>query len=295
MFSGNEIVGGKLPRFTILEGEALRALSGLPSKVARTCITSPPYWRMRDYRHADQLGRERTAEQYIDKLITILMEVYRVLADDGTLWLNVADVYQNKQLVGIPWTLALELKKRGWWWRAVIVWDKASKPESVKDRPTRAHEPILLFAKSSEYYYDFEALLEPHQSAWALDCIRKAQKSGATARREKIFSKDQRRAEPGITRADFGVLMNPKGRNRRDVWRITGAKHRGFHSAVMPQALAELCIRAGSQEGDLVLDPFCGTGTSGLAALKLGRKFIGIDLLKRFAVEARQRLSEELS
>lgn len=276
--------------FEVFEGEAGRVLANLAAKFCQTCITSPPYWRQREYRHRDQLGWERTPDQYVNRLADILTEVHRVLRDDGTLWVNLDDTYWHKQLSGIPWRLALELQRRGWFWRAEIVWAKASTPESVKDRPTRAHEPVLLFSKRKNYYYDFEAILQPHESEWALDCIRKAQEAGVTRRRDKIFSKEQRRANPGITRADFGALMNPNGKNRRDVWNIAGAKNGGWHSAVMPLALAELCIRAGSAEGDIVLDPFCGTGTTGAAALKLGRRFIGIDLLKRYADEARQRL-----
>jgi DNA modification methylase len=276
----------------LFKGEASRILSLLPARFCRTCVTSPPYWRQRDYQHRHQLGWERTPEQYVNRLVEILMEVHRVLRDDGTLWVNLDDTYWRKQLAGIPWRLALELQRRGWHWRAEIVWAKASTPESVKDRPTRAHEPVLLFSKRKRYHYNFESVLEPHDSAWALDCIRKAQEAGVTRRRDKIFSKEQRRASPGITRADFGAVMNPNGKNRRDVWSIAGAKNRGSHSAVMPQALAELCIQAGSRSGDIVLDPFCGTGTTGAAARMLGRKFVGIDLLQKYVDEARQRLSQ---
>jgi DNA modification methylase len=194
-----------------------------------------------------------------------------------------------------PWRLALELQRRGWFWRAEIVWAKASTPEAVKDRPTRAHEAVLLFSKRQRYYYDYEALLEPHDSSWALDCIRKAQEAGVTARPENNpFSKDQRRANgtQGITRAEFGALMNPRGRNRRDVWTINAEKSRGSHSATMPVALTELCVLAGSRVGDVVIDPFCGTGTTGAAALNLNRRFVGIDLLKRYVDEARHRLQE---
>ena len=201
----------------------------------------------------------------------------------------------GSNLPGIPWRLALELQRRGWWWRAEIVWAKASTPESVRDRPTRAHEAVLLFSKRQRYYYDYEALLEPHDSEWAKDCIRKAQESGLTGRPENNpFSKDERRAKGtrGITRAEFGAVMNPRGRNKRDVWTIKAEKPRGSHSAVMPVALAEFCIRAGSRAGDVILDPFCGSGTTGAAALCLNRKFVGVDLLKRFVDETRQRLHE---
>ncbi len=129
-------------------------------------------------------------------------------------------MYWRKQLAGIPWRLALELQRRGWFWRSETVWAKASTPESVKDRPTRAHEAVLLFSKRQRYYYDHEAVLEPHDSAWARDCIRKTQASGVTGSPENNpFSKDQRRAKGtrGISRTDFGALMNPSGRNKQDV------------------------------------------------------------------------------
>ena len=146
--------------------------------------------------HRGQLGRERPPEQYVSRLADILTEVHRTLRDDGTLWVNLDDTYWRKQLAGIPWRLAMELQHRGWFWRAEIVWAKASTPEAVKDRPTRAHEAVLLFSKRQNYFYDYEALLEPHDKAWALDCIKKAQEAGLSGRpQNNPFSKDERRAE----------------------------------------------------------------------------------------------------
>jgi DNA modification methylase len=284
----------KLDRYKLLQGDASRVLASLPSRTFKTCITSPPYWRQRNYgNHAEQIGQESDPEQYINRLADIFMDVHRTLTNDGTLWINIDDSYKSKELVGIPWRLALELKRRGWYWRAEIVWAKASTPEPVKDRPTRAHEAVLLFSKKPRYFYDFDAILEPHDSEWAVDCIRKAEKLGLTGRpNTNPFSKDKRKVNGmrGITRAEYGTLMNPNGKNKRDVWTINTEKFRGSHSAVMPVALAEVCVKAGSEPGDVVLDPFAGTGTTGVAALSNGRRFVGVELVPRFGRIAHQRL-----
>ena len=283
-----------LKEYALLDGDAGRLLPHLPARAFRTCITSPPYWRQRNYsNHPDQIGQEYDPAQYVNRLADIFTHIHRLLTDDGTLWVNIDDTYKNKELMGIPWRLALELQRRGWHWRAEIVWSKASTPEPVKDRPTRAHEAVLLFSKKRNYFYDFNAILEPHDSEWAIDCIRKAQASGLSARpKTNPFSKDKRQVNSmkGITRAEYGTLMNPNGKNKRDVWSINTEKFRGSHSAVMPVALAKVCVLAGSRPGDIVLDPFAGTGTTGAAALENGRRFIGIDLVPRFVRMAHERL-----
>jgi DNA modification methylase len=281
----------KIDSHEVLEGEAEQVLSHLPAKSFNICVTSPPYWKKRDYGHPDQLGRERTPEQFIERLTRILMQVHRVLKDDSTLWLNLDDSYFHGQLQGIPWRLALELQRRGWHWRAEIVWTKTPKPEKATNRPTRAHEPVLLFSKRRSGY-QFENL-EPHDHPFALDCLKKAKEAGLKGRPAfNPFSKQERRRNGvrGISRAEMGSLMNPNGKNGRDVWSITPSRESGEHAAVMPGELAERCIRAGSRPGDIVLDPFCGFGTVGDCALKLGRRFLGIELLKRFADSSRQRL-----
>lgn len=207
----------------------------------------------------------------------------------------IADSYFRKQLAGVPWRLAFELQRRGWFWRAEIVWHKPCKPEPCKDRPTRAHEAVLLFSKKRAGYC-FNQMLEPHTNAWAIDCIKKAQENGQKARpkNDPFWPKEKRRqlGLRGITRAEYGALMNPLGENRRDVWAINTEKYNGAHSAVMPLPLAEVCLLATSKPGDVVLDPFCGTATTGVAALKNGRKFVGIDLVPRFAQMAKERLAE---
>jgi site-specific DNA-methyltransferase (adenine-specific) len=285
----------KIPNWEILTGVSEAVLSQLPSGICRTCVCSPPYFRQRNYGHPDQIGQERTPERFISRLADTFDQVHRVLHGDGTLWVVIDDTYWRKQLLGVPWRLAFELQRRGWFWRSEIVWHKASTPEAVTDRPTRAHEAILLFSKRrAGYFYDYEAILEPHTNPWALDCIRKAKETGQLARpRSNPFSKDERRRKGtrGITRAEYGILMNPNGKNKRDVWTVTTEKFRGSHSAVMPVGLAELCVLAGSAHGDAVLDPFCGTGSTGIAALENGRKFLGIELVPESVEAARRRLS----
>jgi site-specific DNA-methyltransferase (adenine-specific) len=284
----------KMASHEVLEGEAEQVLSQLPGKCFNVSVTSPPYWRKRDYGHRDQLGRERTPEQYVQRLARILTQVHRVLKDDGTLWLNLDDTYFRGELVGIPWRVAQELQRLGWRWRAEIVWSKSPKPEPVKDRPTRAHEAVLLFSKRRDYYYDYEGVLEPHDHPFALDCIRKAQEAGLTGRPSyNPFKKEERQAKgsKGMTRAEMGLLLNPSGKNARDVWSITPGRDASEHSAVMPVELAERCVRAGTRPEEIVLDPFCGSATTGIAALKLGRRFVGIELVPRFVRLAQETLA----
>ncbi|MHC1770106.1 MAG: site-specific DNA-methyltransferase [Verrucomicrobiia bacterium] len=288
-----EVNVNKIETAEVLEGEAEEVLTQLPARCVNACVTSPPYWRKRDYGHPSQLGRERTPDQYVQRLARILYQVQRVLKDDGTLWLNLDDTYYRGELVGIPWRVALELQRLDWRWRGEIVWAKTPKPEPVKDRPTRAHEAVLMFSKRRDYFYDYDAVLEPHDHPFALDCLQKAQKAGLTGRPSyNLFDKEKRHAKgmKGMTRAEMGLLLNPSGRNARDVWTITPARDSGDHSAVMPLELAERCILAGSKPGDLVLDPFCGCGTTGVAALKHHRRFVGIELVARFVRLAQETL-----
>ena len=288
-----ELNVNNLPGHTVLLGDAEEVLSRLPAGSFAACITSPPYWKKRDYGHPEQLGREHSPEQYVERLARVLMEVHRVLKDDGTLWLNIDDSYRYGELAGIPWRLALELQRRGWCWRGEIVWAKTPKPEAVKNRPTRAHEPLLMFSKRRDYFYDYEGVLEPHDNPYTLDCLQKAQKAGVNARpKANVFKAEERQAKGsrGISRAEMGALMNPAGKNGRDVWSITPARDAATHSAVMPVELAERCIKATTKPGDVVLDPLCGSGTTGIATLKLGRRFLGIELVPRFVRLANEKL-----
>ncbi len=256
----------------IYEGDAFTVLSRLPSRSVQCLITSPPYWGLRDYNIPDQIGLEVTMPQFINRLVGVFAEAKRVLADDGILWVNIGDGYTSgnrgwrapdkknparamdirpdtpeglkpKDLHGIPWRLAFALQDDGWYLRADIIWHKPNAmPESVKDRPTRAHEYLFMLTKSEKYFYDREAVLEEN------------------------------------------------GRNRRSVWNINTQPFLGSHFATFPARLVEPCILASTRPGDYVLDPFFGSGTVGVVAQKLNRRYVGIELHPDYVELAANRL-----
>ena len=264
----------------LLVGDARVLLPQLPDGHFRTCVTSPPYWGLRDYGIGGQIGAEMDVREYVKDLVAVFREVRRVLAGDGTLWLNVGDSYTSggrtwrdddaknkgrgmsyraptpeglkpKDLIGVPWRIALALQEDGWYLRADIIWNKPNcQPESVKDRPTRSHEYVFLLSKDEKYYYDHEAIKEP-----------------ATDRKQLA-------------------------KNRRTVWNINTEPYAGAHFAAYPRQLARLCIQAGSQQGDRVLDPFFGSGTTGVVCNELDRRCTGIELKDAYAELARTRLLE---
>jgi DNA modification methylase len=392
----------------ILVGDALETLRTLDVGSVRCCVTSPPYWGLRDYGEAGQLGLEETPEQYVENLAAVFREVRRVLADDGTVWLNLGDSYAGsgkgpsntatqasnsgargglrdarrnggqfaqgqapkewipipgglkpKDLVGIPWRVAFALQADGWWLRSDIIWAKPNPmPESVTDRPTKAHEYLFLLSKSERYFYDADAIREPHKEG-----------SLARARRNRFGGKynGSDPSEHGRLKAgenygpdgDPDKVCHPNGANRRSVWTITTKPFPEAHFATFPLTLPMLCIQAGTsamggcvecgapvermrervstgkrystgkslqknQAGlvtgfsgyddgssapvfrtigwrptcecdagtkpDTVLDPFAGAGTTGVAATKLGREFIGIELNPDYAAMADRRI-----
>ena len=256
----------------VIEGDVHFALGRLPSESVQCVVTSPPYWGLRDYGIAGQIGLEPTLAEFIQNLTNIFAEVKRILKRDGILWLNIGDGYtsgnrgwrapdkknpnramnvrpdnppglKDKDLIGIPWRLALALQENGWFLRSDIVWHKPNvMPESVKDRPTRAHEYLFMLTKAEHYRYDHEAVKEP--------------------------------TEDGRTR------------NRRTVWNINTSNSGSSHIAAFPQALVEPCILASTAPGEFVLDPFFGSGTVGLVADRLGRRYVGIELNPAYVVEA---------
>ncbi|MEQ1890629.1 MAG: site-specific DNA-methyltransferase [Alphaproteobacteria bacterium] len=256
----------------IFEGDAATVLSRLPDQSIQCLITSPPYWGLRDYNIPDQIGLEDTMPQFINRLVGVFAEAKRVLADDGIFWVNIGDGYTSgnrgwrapdkknparamdirpdtpeglkpKDLHGIPWRLAFALQDDGWYLRADIIWHKPNAmPESVKDRPTRAHEYLFMFTKSEKYFYDREAVLEEN------------------------------------------------GRNRRSVWNINTQPFLGSHFATFPAKLVEPCILASTRPGDYVLDPFFGSGTVGVVAQRLNRRYVGIELHPSYVELAANRL-----
>jgi site-specific DNA-methyltransferase (adenine-specific) len=255
---------------TLLQGDASEQLQSLESKSVQCCVTSPPYWGLRDF--DSQLGLEPTPEAYIANMVAVFREVWRVLRDDGTLWLNMGDSFLGKQLVAMPWRLALALQADGWYLRSDIIWHKPNPmPESVTDRPTKAHEYIFLLTKSERYLYDADAIREPYNPN-SLDRYNYRLQNTAPQGRQSIGRK-----QPGETGAKIHE-PNDLGRNKRSVWTIPTQPYAEAHFATFPEELPKLCILAGTKLGDTVLDPFAGSGTTGQVAIELGRKAILIEL-----------------
>lgn len=303
---------------TILVGDVRQRLAQVADGSVQCCVTSPPYWGLRDYGHDGQMGLEQTPEQYVAEMVAVFREVRRVLADDGVLWLNLGDSYigykgdnylrekstsklqskttvpsshtigtpqtsnlKHKDLVGIPWRVAFALQADGWWLRQDIIWHKPNPmPESVTDRCTKAHEYVFMLTKSARYYFDNGAIKEPSTQLGKTSIRFGGNKYGDNT--------DPKHAtKSGNTYTDTGF------RNKRDVWSIPTRPFKGAHFAVMPEALVEPCVLAASRPGDVVLDPFTGSGTVAVVSLRHGRNFIGTELNLEYAEIARQRIDSE--
>ena len=275
---------------------------------AQMCVTSPPYFGLRDYGVDGQIGLEQTPDEYVAKMVEVFREVRRVLRDDGTLWLNLGDSYaanrayqvpstkggpkhsdsqavggkgsvvpdglKPKDLIGIPWLLAFALRADGWYLRQDIIWHKPNPmPESVRDRCTKAHEYIFLLSKSERYFFDSEAMREP-SAGWPIGGAKTRGKTGyATA---SGAGKSPQRDSNG------GLGGDGQTRNRRSVWTVAARPYKGAHFATFPPALIEPCILAGSRPGDIVLDPFMGSGTTAEVAILHGRQYLGCELNEEY-------------
>jgi len=310
----------------ILEGDCIETLKTLPEQSVQTCVTSPPYYGLRDYGNKKQIGLEETPEAYVEKLVTVFREVWRVLKDDGTLWLNLGDSYahslrqsgpqhagilannskgqikqgfkplqkgyKEKDLIGIPWLVAFALRADGWYLRQDIIWAKPNPmPESVKDRCTKSHEYIFLLSKSAKYYYDYEAIKEPikDSSISRLGQDVENQKGsdrvpGKTNGKMKAVKFGGNKAE-----ADGTTYITA---NKKSVWFVTTKPYREAHFATFPPDLIEPCILAGSKEGDIVLDPFNGSGTTGEVSIKHRRNYIGCELNPDYIKLTHKRLAK---
>jgi site-specific DNA-methyltransferase (cytosine-N4-specific) len=263
----------------IVQGDSRKVLASIPDGTFQCCITSPPYWGLRDYSVAGQIGAEALIDDYLADLVAIFREVRRTLRDDGTLWLNIGDSFTSgdrgwrapdkknqaramsyrpptprglkpKDLIGVPWRLALALQQDGWFLRSDIIWNKPNcQPESVKDRPTRSHEYVFLMSKSESYFYDHLAIREP--------------------------------------------AMNGDAKNRRSVWNINTNGFHGAHFAVFPPELVRLCLLGGSRPGDRILDPFFGSGTVGIVCRRQQRRCFGIELSQEYVKIAKERIGRE--
>lgn len=302
----------------IYNSECLQGLKSLPDNSIHCCVTSPPYYGLRDYGNDSQIGLEKTPEEYIQKLVDVFREVNRVLTKDGTLWLNIGDSYagsmkgaagypdnamnykqgtnretlgkatlvkqctgcKSKDLIGIPWMLAFSLRSDGWYLRQDIIWSKPSAmPESVKDRCTKSHEYIFLLSKNKKYYFDNESIAEPTSSFDTVIRDRDATKLNNTPGRTKM---------QGLIRNDYLT------RNKRSVWTVATQPLREAHFATFPEKLIMDCIKAGCPEGGIVLDPFMGSGTTAIVARKLNRNYIGFELNPNYVSIAENRLEKEL-
>ena len=387
----------------IIEGDVLKTIKEIESKSVQCVVTSPPYWNLRDYETDNQIGLEKTPEEYIINIVKVFKQVKRVLRDDGTLWLNLGDTYVGKNIVGIPFRVAFALQADGWCLRQEIIWHKANPmPESVRDRCTKAHEYIFLLSKSEKYYYDNDAIAEKtltidnytrnrdhtrqnnipgrakmsglktnnyetknKRSVWNtkydnIEHESKHRQGMHKARGEKIivkrpnlpsqkqindFLKKQTNPKdlaknskislttvehwfrkditgfsyPSIEHwniirdyindwsEEFQIIdekmtfvsyhtdeikIKKDGKNRRSVWKINTKPYKEAHFAVFPEKLPELCIKAGTKKGDIVFDPFFGSGTTGWVAQRLGRKWIGCELNKDYIKISKKRFRQ---
>lgn len=282
----------------LLLGDALQQLRRLEAESIHTCVTSPPYYNLRDYGINGQIGTESTPEEFIEKLVDVFREVRRVLRPDGTLWVNIGDSYATrsgrqpprntrnscghtekrtpagykyKDLIGIPWMLAFALRADGWYLRQDIIWSKTNPmPESVRDRCTKTHEYVFLLSKKERYYFNIQEIKVP--------CGRKGNsrtfRGGGAYTGGRSFDNSAH-----VERQSHGNTKNITGkRNRWSVWNISTTGFRGAHFATFPEKLVEPCILAGSPIGGTVLDPFMGSGTTGAVAKRLGRNFVGIEI-----------------
>lgn len=321
----------------ILHGDVRDKLAELPHGSAQTCVTSPPYWGLRDYGVDGQIGLEATPGEFCASLVAVFREVRRVLKDDGTCWVNLGDTYlaqqghgfngqkrldhanrnvkvkrpegvKPKDLMGIPWMVAFALRADGWYLRCDIIWAKPNPmPESITDRPTKSHEYLFLLSKSSRYYYDAAAIREPYAPSTLREFAEGYQGqatkdyAGTGAQnpsdvKRRIVDKQRghgRRHDGFNDRWDAmpKAEQQQNGANKRSVWTVATHPYPDAHFATYPPALIKPCILAGSRPGDTVIDPFCGSGTTGEVALEHGRSFIGVELNPAYLQLARKRLS----
>lgn len=280
----------------IFSGDALELSRNLPSQSVQAIVTSPPYLGHREYAKTSplarwELGRETDPSKYVSQITALFGELRRALRDDGTLWLNLGDTYREQQLLGIPWRVAISLQEAGWILRSEIIWEKPNAmPSSVKNRPTLSHEHVFLFSKTGRYLYDADAIREPHKTF----TTESKMKGGRNhfGRRNGTPERGKNSGNPNLHNARWDQAFHPLGRNKRTVWNIPLGKFRGGHFAVFPDELVATCLRAATRKGDLVLDPFMGSGTTAVVARSLCRLFVGFELIPEYVEIARCRLKE---
>ncbi len=273
-------------------GDACRVLARLPEQSVQCIVTSPPYFGHRVYtqhENPQEIGRETAVTDYIERLIRCLSQARQVLRDDGTLWLNLGDTYRKGVLQGVPWRVALRLCGLGWVLRSDIIWQKPNAmPASVTTRPTPDHEYLFLFSKGGEYYYDADAIREPHVTFSENSKMRGGRRHFGL--RDGTPEQGKNAGNMNLHHARWDQAFHPKGRNKRTVWPVPLGKCREAHFAVFPEKLIEPCILAGCPRKGVVLDPFLGSGTTGMVAKRLGRHFVGIELEPEYVELARRRI-----
>ena len=280
----------------ILLGDVREVIKTFPDVYFQVIITSPPYFGHRKYSEKSsngEVGRESNPEEYIENIRQIFNELRSKLRDDGLLWLNLGDTYREKTLLGIPWRVAFALQSDGWILRSDIIWRKTNAmPSSIKDRPTTDHEYVFMFSKTPEYVYYADAIREPHVT-FSADSKMKGGRNHF-GKRDGTPENGKNGGNANLHNGRWDQAFHPKGRNKRTVWDISLGKFRDTHFAVYPEKLVETCILASTKEGDLVFDPFTGSGTTALVACKLGRNFSGIELVKKYKDMAEKRVAPYL-
>jgi DNA modification methylase len=301
----------------IINADVLAGLAELPDESVHCVVTSPPYWGLRNYGVDGQIGLEATPEIFVARMVDVFREVRRVLRKDGTCWVNLGDSYASsggpgwqgkngqradrrftapslkpeaskhghkpKDLIGIPWRVAFALQADGWWLRSDIIWSKPNPmPESVTDRPTKAHEYVFLLTKSERYFYDAEAIAEPVAPSSVERLMQRA-----------IAAQIGSARVPGKTNGNMKAVGGLEMRNRRTVWTVATQPFSEAHFATFPPELPEICIKAGCPAGGTVLDPFSGAGTTALVADRLQRNAIGIELNPEYAAMSQRRLDRD--
>ena len=274
----------------IINDDALAGLSQVDDNSIQLTVTSPPYYRLRSYSGCDnEIGWEESVGEYVDRLCNVFKILLKKTAPEGVLFLNLGDSYVEGQLAGVPWRVAIALQDVGWILRSDIIWHKPNAmPSSVKNRPTPDHEYIFMFAKSKHYKYNQDSIREPHVTFSENSKMRGGR--GHFGKRGGTPEKGKNQGNSNLHDARWDQAFHPMGRNKRTVWNIPLGKFRGAHFAVFPESLVEICIKAGSDIDDIVCDPFAGSGTTGVVALKLGRRFIGVELFSEYCILAEDRL-----
>jgi site-specific DNA-methyltransferase (adenine-specific) len=272
-------------------GDATRELESVWADSVDIVVTSPPYYRQRDYGENGQLGHESSPEAYVERLVDILEAVRRVVKTTGSMWLVLGDKYEDGRLLGLPWRIVLKAQETGWILRTDIIWHKPNAmPSPARNRPTVDHEYIFFLVKSSQYYYDADAIREPHVTFSPQSRMRGGRRH--FFQRGGTPEKGKNSGASNLHDARWDQAFHPKGRNKRTVWSIPLSKYRGAHFAVFPEPLVQNCILAASPPGGLVLDPFVGSGTTGAVALRLERNFLGIDCNPGYCELAEERLTK---